>query len=262
MPMNEPMPEAAADQTPESSPALAELSVEPEQVLEALLFASDAPLTPQTLAQLMGAGDARDVRRYVENLNRRYQQANLSFRIEEIAKGFQMLSLPTFQPWLAKLASRCAETRLSPAALETLSVVAYKQPVLRAEVEAIRGVMCGEVLNRLREMGLIKIVGRAPEIGRPILYGTTKRFLEVFGLGSLEDLPKFESQLPPPTTELARPFARIESDGSSGDAQPPHPSTAEHAETGPYGRPADAEMTEGPAETDAAEPASRGETIE
>ena len=89
------------------------------------------------------------------------------------------------------------ETRLSQAALETLAIVAYKQPILRADVEAIRGVAAGEVLNRLRELNLVKIVGRAEEIGRPLLYGTTKKFLDVFGLGSLDDLPKDQ--------ELAQP---------------------------------------------------------
>ena len=89
------------------------------------------------------------------------------------------------------------ESRLSPAALETLAIVAYKQPVLRAEIEAVRGVTVGEVLNRLREMNLIKIVGRDEQIGRPMLYGTTRRFLEVFGLANLKDLPQVEELKPP-----------------------------------------------------------------
>src|SRR5205807_6466403 len=95
------------------------------------------------------------------------------------------------------------ETRLSAAAMETLAVVAYKQPVTRAEIESIRGVAAGEVLNRLRELDLVKIAGRAEDLGRPLLNGTTKRFLEVFGLGSLDDLPKIEATMfapkaPPP----------------------------------------------------------------
>jgi segregation and condensation protein B len=86
-----------------------------------------------------------------------------------------------------------AQTRLSPAALETLSIIAYKQPIIRADIEAIRGVAVGEVLNRLREMGLVRIVGRAEVVGRPLLYGTTKKFLDVFGLADLEDLPPLEA---------------------------------------------------------------------
>ena len=103
-----------------------------------------------------------------------------------------MLTLPAYNTWLTKLVRTRNDARLSPAALETLAIVAYKQPVLRAEIEDIRGVQCGEVINRLREMNLVKIVGRAEDLGRPMLYGTTKRFLEVFGLASLEDLPQVE----------------------------------------------------------------------
>ncbi len=108
-----------------------------------------------------------------------------------------MLTLPVYNERLSKLLQTRRETRLSQAALETLAIVAYKQPILRADVEAIRGVAAGEVLNRLCELNLVKIVGRAEEIGRPLLYGTAKKFLDVFGLGSLDDLPKDQ--------ELAQP---------------------------------------------------------
>jgi segregation and condensation protein B len=210
-------PEPVDAETSQPEPADAE-AIQPEQVVEALLFASDCPLPPAALAQLVGAGDARDVRKHVEALNTRYEQAGLSFRIELIAKGYQMLSLPAFQPWLTKLSRRTAENRLSPAALETLSVVAYRQPVLRVDVEAIRGVSCGEVLNRLREMGLIKIVGRSQDLGRPMLYGTTKRFLEVFGLSGLDDLPKLEGQLTPPAPQ---PTESMENTDTHSDADSP-----------------------------------------
>ena len=108
-----------------------------------------------------------------------------------------MLTMSDFNPYIGKLLRHRQETKLSQAALETLAIVAYRQPVLRADVEAVRGVACGELLNRLRELNLIKIVGRAEDIGRPILYGTTKRFLDVFGLASLDDLPKVEELKPP-----------------------------------------------------------------
>ena len=103
-----------------------------------------------------------------------------------------MLTLPTYNTWIRRLKQTNKDNKLSQAAMETLAVVAYKQPVVRADIEAIRGVSAGEMLNRLREVGLIKIVGRAEDVGRPMLYGTTKRFLEVFGLSGLEDLPAVE----------------------------------------------------------------------
>ncbi len=172
-------------------------TIEAEGVVEAILFATDSPLPPPRIAQIMGVGDARTVRKHVNALNERYEKMGSAFRIEEIAGGFQILTLPKFNPWLTALLRTRHDTRLSPAALETLAIVAYRQPVLRADVEAIRGVSVGEVLHRLREMNLIKIVGRDEQIGRPMLYGTTKRFLEIFGLASLKDLPKVEELKPP-----------------------------------------------------------------
>ncbi|MFH1746988.1 MAG: SMC-Scp complex subunit ScpB [Planctomycetota bacterium] len=166
---------------------------EAAQVLEALLFSADTPLSGARLADLVGDCTPTRVRQCIDQLNEKYAAAGLSFRIECIARGYQMMTLPRFQPWLAKLNKHRAQTRLSPAALETVSIVAYKQPVIRADVEAIRGVGCGEVLNRLREMGLVKIIGRADVVGRPLLYGTTRKFLDVFGLADIEDLPPMES---------------------------------------------------------------------
>jgi segregation and condensation protein B len=182
----------------------------PEHIVEALLFASDAPLSAGRLAELSGLGSAREIERHIDALNEKYAAAGLSFRIEPIARGYQMLTLPAFQPWLVKLDKHRGQTRLSAAALEALSIVAYKQPVIRADVEAIRGVACGEVLNRLREMGLVKIVGRAEIVGRPILYGTTKKFLDTFGLADLNDLPQMESltfRRPATTAPVAAPLA-------------------------------------------------------
>jgi len=180
------------DASPEGA-AVAGPEVTPRQIIEALLLATDSPLAPARIAQILGVGDARSVRQQIAGLNEQYEQAGASFRIEEIAGGYQMLTLPVFNSWLTKLLKAKQDTRLSGAAMETLAVIAYKQPATRADIEAIRGVAAGEVLNRLREMNLVKIVGRAEDLGRPLLYGTTKRFLEVFGLASLEDLPKVES---------------------------------------------------------------------
>lgn len=167
-------------------------NVTPESIVEALLMSTDTPLAGNKIAQLLGVGDGNDVRRHVESLNRRYEAQGASFRIRTIAKGYQVLTQPEFDTWVRKLLKARADSRLSNAALETLAIVAYKQPILRADIESIRGVAVGDMLVRLREMNLVRIAGRAEEIGRPLLYGTTKKFLDVFGLASLNDLPKLE----------------------------------------------------------------------
>jgi segregation and condensation protein B len=212
----EPVPRAeagAATHGDSDSEAAAEITT--ESVVEAILFATDSPLPAAKIARILGVGDARSVKKHIESLNARYQQTGASFRIEEVAGGFQVLTLPAYNNWVSKLLSVRRETKLSPAALETLAVVAYRQPVLRADIEAIRGVAVGDILVRLREMGLVKIVGRAEVIGRPMLYGTTKKFLEVFGLASLEDLPKVDALALPPQKEAA------------GDSQSDRPGASE-----------------------------------
>lgn len=171
--------------------------IRPRQVVEAILMASDAPLSAGKIAAILEVGTARDVRGHIDDLNEQYKSAGMSFHIEQIAGGYQILTLPEYNHWLGKLLQVRQETRLSPAAMETLAIVAYKQPCTRAEVEAIRGVAVGERLQRLREMNLVKIVGRAEDLGRPMLYGTTKRFLQTFGLGSLDDLPQVQALRPP-----------------------------------------------------------------
>ena len=191
-------------------------AIAPAQVIEALLFSADTPLSAARLAELVGQGSTQEVRLWIADLNDKYVAAGLSFRIAEIARGYQMLTQPEYRPWLAKLNRQQAQLRLSAAALETLSIIAYKQPVIRADIEAIRGVGCGEVVNRLREMGLIRIVGRAEIVGRPILYGTTRKFLDVFGLADLDDLPPLEtltlrrSSPRPVACEAGVPDAEIE----------------------------------------------------
>ena len=166
-------------------------------VVEAILFATDGPIPPSKLAAIVGTGTARDMRKVVAELNARYQDQGAAFRIEEIAGGYRMYTLPEFSPWVSQLQKTRAESKLSAAAMETLAIVAYKQPAVRADVEAIRGVGCGEVLRSLMEKGLIKVVGYAEELGRPRQYGTTKKFLEVFGLRDPSDLPKVGELQPP-----------------------------------------------------------------
>jgi segregation and condensation protein B len=163
-----------------------------EARIEALLLSIDRPLTEQRLTELLGlAGKSatKQLRDSLDALNRLYEETGRAFRAERLAGGWQLMTLPAFGPLLARLHTDRQQTRLSQAALETLSIIAYRQPIMRAEIEAIRGVACGEVLRSLLERRLIKIAGRAEELGRPMLYGTTKEFLKVFGLSSLEDLP-------------------------------------------------------------------------
>jgi segregation and condensation protein B len=180
---------------PESKP-----DTEPmvESVVEAVLFASDEPLTLARLANIVGT-DAKQTRQYIKNLNDKYQANNNAFRIEQIAGGYQMMTLSSYNHWLKKLLQVRDQGKLSPAALETLAIIAYKQPIIRADIEAVRGVAVGEIIRNLMYKGLVKIVGRAEVLGRPMLYGTTKKFLEVFGLNSLKDLPKIEELKKPPS---------------------------------------------------------------
>jgi segregation and condensation protein B len=162
-----------------------------ESLVEAVLFASDEPLSDARLADIVEIG-VKQVRQYIQSLNEKYKANNNAFRIEQIAGGYQMLTLSAYNHWLQKLLRIRSEGKLSSAALETLAIIAYKQPVIRADIEAIRGVAVGEIIRGLMSKGLVKIVGRAEVIGRPMLYGTTKKFLEIFGLNSLKDLPKAE----------------------------------------------------------------------
>lgn len=165
--------------------------------VEAVLMTVDRPITTAKIAEAIGLDSAKPVSAAIDELNGHYQQTERSFRIEKVANGYQILTLPAYKDSLANLHKTRSDSKLSPAALETLAIVAYKQPALRVDIEAIRGVACGEVLRSLMDRNLVKIVGRADEIGRPMLYGTTKFFLEVFGLSSLKDLPKAEELIKP-----------------------------------------------------------------
>lgn len=220
--------ESPSDEIASASPAEeAGLPAEPggfepttASIIEALLFATDEPLSGRKIAEILEFGDARDVKKHVDELNAEYHRAGRSFRIESVAGGYQMMTLPAFNQWLTQLLRVRKESKLSGAAMETLAVIAYRQPVLRADIEAIRGVSVGDMVNRLRESNLVKIVGRAEEPGRPLLYGTTKRFLEVFGLSSLKELPPVDEAFPMPirgagvtATESSEPAADSDSEG-------------------------------------------------
>jgi segregation and condensation protein B len=170
------------------------------QIIEALLFASDAPLSAEDLAR--GAEDLEPgaVAEAIATLRHEYDSHGRAFQIYEIAGGFQLLTRPEYSPHLERFETVPRSTRLSGASLEVLAIIAYRQPIGRSEVEEIRGVGSAHVLRTLQDLGLIDVVGRGEGIGRPLLYGTTQRFLDHFGFASLDDLPR-PDQLPVVLTE-------------------------------------------------------------
>ena len=190
--------EESADATDDSNGEAA-AAAEPAinlAMLEALLLSTHHPLTAGRLAELLDVDSTKPVRKAIKSLNEQYSSGGRAFRIEQVAGGYQILTMPEFGEALKKLHQKEADAKLTKAALETLAIIAYKQPVLRADLEAIRGCACGETIRSLMEKHLVKIAGRAELPGRPILYGTTKRFLELFGLNSLRDLPQPEGVKP------------------------------------------------------------------
>lgn len=165
--------------------------------LEAALFLADEPLAARKLAEVVGLEDAAEARELISRLQHLYDADRSAFQVEEIAGGYQLLTRTQYHTWLARLKRTGHELRLTSATLETLAVIAYKQPIMRAEVEKIRGVACGEVVRQLMEKGLVRVAGRHDSLGRPQLYGTTKKFLQAFGLNTLGDLPEVDALRPP-----------------------------------------------------------------
>jgi segregation and condensation protein B len=163
-------------------------SDEARRLVEALILAAAEPIAAARIAEIVPDADAACVRRWVKELNADYRAHGRAFEIQEIAGGFQIRTLAEFAPCLQQLHPQ-RPLRLSQAALETLAIIAYKQPATRADVEHVRGVEVGAVLRGLLERHLIRLAGHREVPGRPLLYGTTRRFLEVFGLNSLSDLP-------------------------------------------------------------------------
>jgi segregation and condensation protein B len=157
--------------------------------VEALLFVSNTALSARRVAQLAMLADSSQAGRIVDQLNAAYDRDRSAYRIERAANGYLLLTRPVYARWLGRVHQRQGDMKLSPPALETLTVVAYRQPITRAEIEAVRGVQCAEMLKQLLERGLVRIAGEDNSLGRPYLYETTRQFLEVFGLGSLDELP-------------------------------------------------------------------------
>lgn len=161
--------------------------------LEAALLLADEPLPSRKLATVAGLADGHEARRLIEKLKKWYDEDGSAFQIQELAGGYQVLTRAVFHSWLLRLRRTGHDVRLTPAALETLAVIAYKQPLTRADIEAIRGVAVAEMIRLLMEKGLVRVGGRHESLGRPQLYVTTKRFLQVFGLNTLDQLPEVDS---------------------------------------------------------------------
>lgn len=160
--------------------------------VEVALMTTDRAMPAVKLSDILGKVGAKAINDAVASLNKTYESTGRSFRIEQVANGLQILTLPKYAGVMELLHKTRSAGKLTPAAMETLAIIAYKQPILRVQIEAIRGVASGELVRSLMERRLVKITGRSEEIGRPMLYGTTKTFLETFGLSSLKDLPKAE----------------------------------------------------------------------
>ena len=163
-----------------------------KRIVEALLFAVQEPISVRKICEVVEDVEAKEIREVIQQLREEYDTHDRVFQIEEIANGFQLLSRPEYHEWISKIRKKSGESKLSQQALETLSIIAYKQPIIRAEIEAIRGVQSGQMIRTLIEKGLVKITGRDEVLGRPLLYGTTTKFLDHFGLKSIKDLPKVE----------------------------------------------------------------------
>jgi segregation and condensation protein B len=161
--------------------------------LEAAMFLAREPLTTRRLAKLARLPDGTRARVLLRDLRRLLDASGAAFRVEHIAGGYQLLTRGAFGPWVRRLLDQPSASRLSAAALETLAIVAYRQPVTRAEIEAIRGVGSEEMLRHLLERDFVAVGGRAEDLGRPNVYVTTRRFLGAFGLARIEDLPAVEA---------------------------------------------------------------------
>ena len=179
-----------------ATPTEAQFDSSPEakrQRLEAVLFLARKSLTTRRISQLAVLEDGTEARVLIKSLNKHYDQTGRSFHIKRVAGGFQLLTRPQFFDWINRIKKAPPMIRLSQSAQETLTVIAYRQPIIKADIETIRGISCGEMLRQLLEKGLIKIAGRSEDLGRPFLYATTRQFLTEFGFGNIEQLPEYEN---------------------------------------------------------------------
>jgi len=185
-----------------------------KSVIESLLFVSDIPLGLDRIKEILGEVSKKDIQRLLSELGEDYDRSQRGFTLVEVAEGYQLRTRPEHAEWIKRL-QRVKPFALSQPALETLAIIAYKQPVVRSDVEKIRGVDSGGVLRTLLERKLIKILGKKDVPGRPLVYGTSKRFLETFGLKNLSSLPTLKDLegLGPPAAEDFLPMAAEEEEG-------------------------------------------------
>jgi segregation and condensation protein B len=195
----------------------------PVDVVEALLFASDTPLEASRIREVLELESDAEARALVDELRARYEAADSALTVTEVGGGFRMVTRPEIAPWLMRLARTRTRARLSRPALETLAIIAYRQPVSRPEIDAVRGVNSEGVLDSLLERRLVRIAGRKEAPGRPFLYETTREFLVAFGLRDLSDLPRVEGELivPEPGAPAADAQPQAEQDPGAGGTDVP-----------------------------------------
>lgn len=172
------------------------------QRLEAALFVAEGTLTARKLIQFAALPEASAIPGMIDALNQAYDSSGSAFRVERLATGYQLMTRPIYARWLDKIHERQARLKLSQVTLETLTIIAYRQPLTRADLEDIRGVQSTEILKQLMDRGLVKITGEHDSLGRPYLYGTTRLFLESFGIRSLDEMPMAD--------ELRRPANAVQ----------------------------------------------------
>ncbi|MFH1037994.1 MAG: SMC-Scp complex subunit ScpB [PVC group bacterium] len=176
-----------------------------KRVVEAILFVASEPLPPSRLEEMTGGiwQEGESVKEVLTDLEREYEEEGRSFSIRKVANGYQLRTRDVYAPWIRKLYQTRRTVHLSKPALETLAIIAYKQPITKTEIELIRGVSVDGILKSLLERELIKIAGQKEVVGRPYLYRTCRMFLEYFGLNSLADLPSLESRERPTAKKIA-----------------------------------------------------------
>lgn len=205
-----------------------------KMIIEALLYAAEKPLSAKEIRTVLPDAKVSDIAGALEVLRNEYESLERSFTIREVANGYQFRSRSEYAPYIMKMLQK-SPSRLSKAAMETLAIIAYKQPILRHEIERFRGVDVGGILRTLLEKGLVKIMGRKDLPGRPLIYGTSKRFLEVFDLKNISDLPKLkeigalgsDEQLPMPQLEGDLPGPEQREPTSVNDGTRPPTQVAE-----------------------------------
>lgn len=164
----------------------------PKQILESLLFASDAPIGLSTLVEVMAGPDKDEIRGYLDEMAVEFDEARRGVALLEIAGGYQVLSRKECSPWIEKMLRSRRKVRLSRAGLETLAIVAYKQPITKTDIDGIRGVDSSGSLHTLLERNLVLIAGRSKAVGRPLLYATSQEFFQYMGINDLSDLPELK----------------------------------------------------------------------